>query len=47
MGYVAGRLLVRYEGHAATVAEVRVTPDGKRVVSASADKTLRVWHMPG
>ena len=30
-------------GHAAWVSACAVTPDGRRVVSASADKTLKVW----
>ncbi|MEK7753207.1 MAG: NB-ARC domain-containing protein, partial [Acidobacteriota bacterium] len=33
------------EGHSADVRGVAVTPDGKRAVSASGDKTLKVWDL--
>ncbi len=33
------------EGHTGSVFGVVVTPDGKTVVSASADKTLKVWDL--
>jgi WD40 repeat protein len=33
------------EGHSGPVSAVAVTPDGKRPVSASADKTLKVWEL--
>ena len=36
-------LLRTLEGHSRRVDSVGVTPDGRRAVSASADKTLRVW----
>src|SRR5665647_355733 len=32
-------------GHSSTVCAVAVTPDGTRAVSASVDKTLRVWDL--
>jgi hypothetical protein len=38
-------LIQSLEGHAASVRAVAVTPDGTRAVSASADKTLRVWDL--
>jgi WD40 repeat protein len=41
-GYGAWRSL---GGHSALVEGVRITPDGRRAVSASADKTLRVWDV--
>ena len=31
------------DGHSARVAGLSITPDGRRVVSGSVDKTLRVW----
>jgi hypothetical protein len=33
------------KGHSASVYGVAVTPDGKRAVSASRDKTLKVWDL--
>jgi WD40 repeat protein len=33
------------KGHTGAVLGVAVTPDGKRAVSASLDKTLRVWDL--
>jgi WD40 repeat protein len=33
------------QGHAARVLACAVTPDGRRVVSASDDKTLKVWDL--
>jgi NB-ARC domain/TIR domain/WD domain, G-beta repeat len=38
-------LLRTLEGHSYTVHGVAVTADGKRVVSASGDNTLRVWDL--
>jgi WD40 repeat protein len=38
-------LLRTLEGHSDSVTGVAVAPDGKRVVSASADKTLKVWDL--
>ena len=40
-----GALVRTLEGHASAVAGVAVTPDGKRAVSASDDKTLKVWDL--
>jgi len=33
------------EGHSASVTGVAVTADGKRAVSASFDRTLKVWDL--
>ena len=41
----AGRALATLEGHADWVTACAVTPDGRRVVSASADNTLKVWDL--
>ena len=38
-------LLRTLEGHSSSVSGVAVTPDGKRAVSASWDKTLKVWDL--
>ena len=38
-------LLRTLEGHSDSVNGVAVTPDGKRAVSASWDKTLKVWDL--
>jgi WD40 repeat protein len=41
-----GGLLIRtLEGHISSVNAVAITPDGRWVVSASADGTLRVWNL--
>jgi hypothetical protein len=40
-----GALLCTLEGHSKEVRGVDVTPDGKRAVSASDDKTLKVWDL--
>ena len=38
-------LLRTLAGHSGSVNGVAVTPDGRRAVSASADKTLKVWDL--
>jgi WD40 repeat protein len=40
-----GREVRRFTGHEESVTSVAVTPDGKYVVSGSADKTVRVWYI--
>jgi hypothetical protein len=40
-----GGLLRTLEGHAHWVSAVALTPDGTRAISASADRTLRVWDL--
>ena len=42
-----GRELLRYEGHSASVRAVSVTKDGKWLVSAGDDKTVRFWDRAG
>src|SRR5262249_40065619 len=34
-------------GHTAGVTSAAWSPDGKRIVSAAADKTLRIWNADG
>ena len=38
-------MLRTLEGHGNVVTSVSVTPDGRRAVSGSGDKTLRVWDL--
>ena len=38
-----GSLVRTLEGHTKSVTSVCVTPDGQHVVTASTDKTARVW----
>ena len=40
-----GALILSLEGHADSVSAVAVTRDGTRAVSASDDKTLKVWDL--
>ena len=40
-----GPLLATLEGHGAGVRAVAVTPDGRRAVSGSDDRTLKVWDL--
>jgi len=42
---IHGALLLTLAGHFVSVFGAAVTPDGKRVISASADKTLKVWDL--
>ncbi|KAB8331286.1 hypothetical protein SD80_026025, partial [Scytonema tolypothrichoides VB-61278] len=37
--------LLTLNGHSDSVRAVIVTPDGKRVISASDDSTLKVWDL--
>src|SRR5689334_13331335 len=32
-------------GHTAAVSEVQFTPNGKRLITASHDKTVRIWDL--
>lgn len=34
-------------GHQAKVTSIVVTPDGRKVVSGSYDRTIRVWDLDG
>jgi len=39
----SGKELRKLEGHTESVLGVAFSPDGKRIVTASYDKTARVW----
>lgn len=41
-----GELLCSLEGHVDSVYSVAISPDESFIVSASLDKTLRLWHRP-
>jgi WD40 repeat protein len=38
-----GRLLHELKGHKKGIAAVTITADGGRVISGSADKTIKIW----
>jgi WD40 repeat protein len=39
----SGKVIRRFEGHEAQVYDAAFSPDGKRIVTASADNTARIW----
>jgi WD40 repeat protein len=41
-GSLAGELV----GHEAAISVVRISPDGSTAITASSDKTVRVWDLP-
>ena len=40
-----GQEALTLKGHSSVVTSVSFSPDGKRIVSGSADKTLKVWDI--
>ena len=45
LGAESGRaILATLDGHKAAVNAVAFSPDGKRVLTGSGDKTARLWH---
>jgi WD40 repeat protein len=41
---VTGQVIAKLEGHSGGVLSTAFSPDGQRVVTASDDKTARVWN---
>ena len=41
---LSGQMIRRLEGHGAQVYDAAFSPDGKRIVTASADNTARIWN---
>jgi WD40 repeat protein len=42
-----GRELRNFVGHSGTVLSVAASPDGRFVLSGSADQTLKLWSFSG
>lgn len=42
-----GRLQGILEGHRSGITKISVSPDGNQILSASIDRTLRLWDIPG
>ncbi len=42
----SGKLIKRYQGHRLSLRDIIITADNKKIISASADGSIRVWKMP-
>jgi WD40 repeat protein len=42
---LSGEVIRRFEGHEAQLYDATFSPDGKRIVTASADNTARIWDV--
>jgi WD40 repeat protein len=42
--HLLGKLLNTYRKHSAAVLNIAWSPDGKKIASASADKTVQIWN---
>ena len=40
------KLARRFSGHSREISDMAFTPDGRRLLTSSADSTVRVWDMP-
>jgi WD40 repeat protein/serine/threonine protein kinase len=43
LNYISDQSIMTLCGHKATVHSIALSPDGKRIVSGSSDKTIKVW----